>query len=120
MSSEGYSKYRDELKPKGILVFENELVRPELIPDQPSFGVPSTRIAESLGRKIVQNSVMLGFFAAATELVPRDALRLAVEHSVPHGTEELNLKAFDAGWAHYGETSEVRQPGRKKEKTTAK
>lgn len=103
MSSEGYSKYRDELKPKGILVYEKDLVEPELKKGQPSFGVPSTRIAESLGRKIVQNAVMLGFTGAATKLVPREALRDAVEHSVPHGTEELNLKAFDAGFEYFEE-----------------
>ncbi|MBN2082010.1 2-oxoacid:acceptor oxidoreductase family protein [bacterium] len=120
MSAEGYSKYWDELKPKGILVYENELVHPDVRPDQPSFGVPSTRIAEALGRKIVQNSVMLGFFAAATELVPREALRSAVEDSVPHGTEELNLKAFDAGWNHFTEEYGAKQPSRKKESTAAK
>ena len=41
---------------------------------------------------------MLGFFAAATRLVPREAMQDAVRGSVPEGTEELNLRAFDAGW----------------------
>jgi 2-oxoglutarate ferredoxin oxidoreductase subunit gamma len=40
---------------------------------------------------------MLGFFGALGEIVPGDALRKAVESSVPPGTEELNLKAFDRG-----------------------
>jgi len=113
MSSEGYSKYRDELKPKGILVYEADLVHPEIKKGQPSYGICSTRIAENLGRKIVMNAVMLGFFAAATKLVPRDALRTAVEHSVPHGTEELNLKAFDAGWDTFGEEYGERKKGSK-------
>lgn len=103
MSAEGYTKYRDELKPEGTLVYEKDLVHPQLKDGQPAYGVPSTRIAESLGRKIVQNAVMLGFLAAATELVPVEALRDAVEHSVPHGTEELNLKAFDAGCEYFEE-----------------
>ena len=103
MSAEGYEKYRDELKPKGTLIYEKDLVQPELKKGQQSFGVPSTRIAESLGRTIVQNIVMLGFFAAVTELVPREEMREAVEASVPAGTEELNLKAFDAGWAYFEE-----------------
>jgi 2-oxoglutarate ferredoxin oxidoreductase subunit gamma len=70
--------------------------------------VPSTRIAESLGRAIVQNIVMVGFVGAATGLVSRDALREAVRHSVPPGTEELNLEAFDRGFEFYEEA--VRQP----------
>ena len=28
-------------------------------------------------------------------------MREAVEESVPRGTEELNLRAFDAGWAAF-------------------
>jgi 2-oxoglutarate ferredoxin oxidoreductase subunit gamma len=65
--------------------------------------VSSTRIAEELGRAIVQNIVMLGFFAAVTKIVPIEAMRAAVEESVPEGTQELNLRAFDAGCAAYEE-----------------
>ncbi|MCP4593362.1 MAG: pyruvate ferredoxin oxidoreductase [bacterium] len=104
MSAEGYDRYRDELKEQGTLVYEENLVRANLKDGQPSFGVPSTRIAETLGRTIVQNIVMLGFFAAVTEIVPRKAMRAAVEASVPQGTETLNLAAFDAGVAHFDET----------------
>jgi 2-oxoglutarate ferredoxin oxidoreductase subunit gamma len=103
MSAEGYDKYRDELKDDGTLIYEKDLVRPTLKEGQPSFGVSSTRIAETLGRAIVQNIVMLGFFAAVTKIVPREAMREAVAKSVPSGTEELNLRAFDAGWAAYEE-----------------
>jgi 2-oxoglutarate ferredoxin oxidoreductase subunit gamma len=101
MSAEGYSKYRDELKPGGTLIYEKDLVRPELTEGQPSFGIPSTRIAESLGRAIVQNIVMLGFVAAVTRIAPREAMRDAVKDSVPRGTEELNLRAFDAGYDYF-------------------
>ncbi len=110
MSAEGCEKFHGELKPDGILIYEKNLVHPTFKDGQRAFGIPSTRIAESLGRTMVQNIVMVGFFAAATRLVPRDAIREAVKASVPAGTEELNLKAFDAGWAYfekeYGELSE--------------
>ncbi len=103
MSAEGYTKYRDELKDGGLLIYEKDLVHPIPKTGQPMYGVPSTRIAESLGRAIIQNVVMLGFFSAVTEIVPRDAMREAVKASVPPGTEQLNLKAFDAGLAYYDE-----------------
>ncbi|MFH1748383.1 MAG: 2-oxoacid:acceptor oxidoreductase family protein [Planctomycetota bacterium] len=103
MSAEGYEKYRDELKEHGILVYEKDLVRPTIKEGQPSFGVPSTRIAETLGRSIVQNIVMLGFFTAVTGLVTREEMRAAVQGSVPPGTEDLNLKAFDAGCTYFDE-----------------
>jgi 2-oxoglutarate ferredoxin oxidoreductase subunit gamma len=103
MSAEGYEKYQHEFKDTGTLVYENNLVQPTLKEGQTAFGIPSTRIAESLGRIIVQNIVMLGFFAALTQLVSHEQMRQAVEASVPAGTEELNLKAFDAGWAYFEE-----------------
>jgi 2-oxoglutarate ferredoxin oxidoreductase subunit gamma len=97
MSADGYEKYRDELRDDGLLVYEQDLVKPQLKEGQPAWGVPSTRIAEALGRAIVQNIVMVGFFAGVSRLVPEEAMREAVKSSVPAGTEELNLKAFDQG-----------------------
>jgi len=101
MSLEGYEKYHDELKDDGTLIYESDLISPTLKKGQPAFGVPSTRIAESLGRLIVQNIVMLGFFAAVTKIVSREQMRQAVLDSVPPGTEDLNLKAFDAGYQYF-------------------
>ncbi len=113
MSTEGYDKYRDELKDEGTLIYEKDLVRPTIKDGQPSFGVASTRIAENLGRAIVQNIVMLGFFAAVTKIVARDAMREAVANSVPDGTEELNLRAFDSGYdayeKEYGEAATAKE-----------
>ena len=103
MSAEGYDKFGDELQDDGTLVYEKDLVRPTPKKAQSAFGINSTRIAEELGRPIVQNIVMLGFFTAVTRIVPVEAMRAAVEASVPKGTEELNLKAFDAGVSYYDE-----------------
>jgi len=103
MSSEGYDKFHDELKDDGTLVYEKDLVHPTMKEGQPAYGVPSTRIAESLGRSIVQNIVMLGFFAAVTGIASREEMHEAVKSSVPAGTEELNLKAFNAGWNYFEE-----------------
>ncbi len=115
MSAEGYDKYGDELQDKGTLIFEKDLVKAKPKKGQPSFGIPSTRIAESLGRSIVQNIVMLGFFAAVSKLMSRDAMREAVRHSVPPGTEELNLRAFDSGWDYYDQEYGQKKKGRNKE-----
>jgi len=110
MSAEGYEKFSDELKDDGVLIYEKDLVHPILKEGQPTYGIPSTRIAESLGRAIVQNIVMLGFFTVVTKLVPRDAIRNAVKESVPAGTEELNLKAFDAGYSYFEEAYGIQGP----------
>ena len=100
MSTEGYDKYRDELRDDGVLVYEQDLVHPTFKEGQPAFGIPSTRIAEGLGRALVQNIVMVGFLTAVTRIVARDVMREAVKASVPAGTEELNLRAFDRGYEH--------------------
>jgi 2-oxoglutarate ferredoxin oxidoreductase subunit gamma len=103
MSNDGYRTFAGELTDDAVIVFERDLVHPEPKPGQRAYGVPSTRIAEKLGRALIQNIVMLGFFGAVTRIVPRDQMREAVRASVPAGTEELNLKAFDAGWASFEE-----------------
>ncbi len=117
MSAEGYDKFGDELKDDGLLLYELDLVKPKEKKGQTKYGVPSTRIAESLGRVIVQNIVMMGFFAAASGVAPIEAMRKAVEASVPKGTEELNLKAFDAGVAFFQDNY---AKSAKKEKAAAK
>jgi 2-oxoglutarate ferredoxin oxidoreductase subunit gamma len=101
MSGEGYEKHFHELKDDGLLIYEKDLVDPQPKPGQQAFGVGSTRIAEERGRAIVQNIVMVGFFAAATGLVSQEAMREAVKAAVPAGTEVLNLGAFDAGWSAF-------------------
>jgi 2-oxoglutarate ferredoxin oxidoreductase subunit gamma len=62
--------------------------------------VPSTRLAEGLGKRVVQNIVMLGFLCGATGIVQVEALQQAIAASVPKGTETLNLRACEAGFAY--------------------
>jgi len=97
MSSDGYDTHIGELAADGILVYERDLVTPDPNLQQRSFGISSTRIAEELGRQIVQNIVMVGFFAAVIPVVSSEAIREAVAASVPPGTEELNMEAFRRG-----------------------
>ena len=99
MSQEAFTKFSPQIDPNGILLIEEELVDPNGLPDTVKlYKIPATRIAEELGRKIVLNIVMVGFFTAVTGLISKEAMRKAVETSVPKGTEELNLKAFDRGY----------------------
>jgi len=101
MSNDGYHKYKDTMAEESILIYEKDLVKLEKHgPKVKLFGIPATRFAEELERKIVLNIVMLGFFGSVTNLIPGEALRKAVESSVPPGTEELNLKAFDKGYEY--------------------
>jgi 2-oxoglutarate ferredoxin oxidoreductase subunit gamma len=101
MSQEAADRFTPQLKPGGILITEQELVRVDRYPPGVrAFGVPATRMAEELGRKMVMNVVMTGFFGAVACLFPPDALRKAVADSVPQATQKLNLQAFEKGFEY--------------------
>src|SRR5579864_618446 len=111
MSQEAYTRFIPELKDGGILIVEQDLVRVSE-PDSKKFqvfSIPATRIAEVLGKRMVLNSVMVGFFTAVTNLLDPDAVRKAVADSVPSSFRELNLKAFDRG-LDYGATTLTAAP----------
>jgi len=99
MSQEAFTKFSPQIDPNGTMLIEEELVKASGLPETVKlYGIPATRIAEELGRKVVLNMVMAGFFTAVTNLIDKDAMRKAVEDSVPPGTEKLNLKAFERGY----------------------
>ena len=101
MSQEAYTRFVPELKEGGILIVEQDLVRVTDLPRQTKvYSCPATRLAEELGKRMVSNSVMVGFFTAVTRLLDTDAVRKAVEDSVPASFRELNLKAFEKGYEY--------------------
>lgn len=101
MSQEAYMRFAPELKDGGTLIVEQDLVRVSGLDKKKEikvYSVPATRIAEGLGKKMVLNSVMVGFFTALTHLLEADAVRKAVADSVPPSFRELNLQAFEKGF----------------------
>jgi 2-oxoglutarate ferredoxin oxidoreductase subunit gamma len=101
MSQEGYTKYRSQRAPDARLLIDEDLVT--LASDEDAskvYRIPATRFAEELGRKIVANIVMLGFFSALTGFVRDESLRRAVAESVPKPTIDLNMRAYDKGRDH--------------------
>ena len=104
ISQEAFTKFSPEIDPQGMMIIEEELVNPQgLPPGVKVFGIPATRLAEELGKKVVLNMVVAGFFTAVTNLVSKDSMRKSIESSVPKGTEGLNLMAFEKGF-EYGLT----------------
>lgn len=99
MSQEACNRFAPQMAPDGILLYEADLVDACNYPDGVrAYGIPATRIAEELKRRMVANIVMIGFFAAMIDLISADALRESVRTSVPAGTENLNLEAFERGY----------------------
>ncbi len=98
MSQEAYTKFIPDLRPAGLLLYEQDLIR--LDPprsDVKALGIPATRFAEELGRRLVLNMVMVGFVTGLAGITDPEAVRKSVVDSVPKGTEALNKAAFEKG-----------------------
>ncbi len=102
LSQEAYRQVGRPRPPECLLIAEEDLVTldQEVEKGRNVLRVPATRLAEQLGRRIVLNIVMLGYLCGATHVASAEALKSALAASVPKGTEALNLRAFDAGYAH--------------------
>lgn len=101
MSQPAYEKFEPELGEHGKLLFDSDLVKPK--PPRGNIallGIPSTRLAEEMGHRIMANVVMLGYFTAVTGEVSREGMEKAVADSVPGGLVDLNLKAFEKGYSY--------------------
>ena len=96
LSQEAYSKFRPTAKPDALVLIDEDLVH-SLKQDHHHM-IPATRLAEELGRRIVANVVMLGFFTAVTGVVSREAMEKAIKSSVKPKTLPLNLRAFMTGY----------------------
>ena len=101
MSQEAFTRFTPELKDGGTLIVEQDLVRVANLPSGIRvYSVPATRLAEELGKKMVLNVVMVGFFGAVSNLFDPDHLRQSVADSVPAAFQKLNLLAFDKGFEY--------------------
>jgi 2-oxoglutarate ferredoxin oxidoreductase subunit gamma len=100
MSQEAYNKYYNQNRHNALVIIDEDLVKPRETSGGGLLTVPATRMAEELGRLTVANVVMLGFFTAVTGTVSKDAMRKSILASVPKGTEELNMKAMERGYAY--------------------
>lgn len=101
MSPDAFSLFAPQLAPSGLLLYESQLVKlDERLPaGARALGIPATRFAEEIGRRLVLNIIMVGFFAGTTQMFEFGAVERAVCASVPAGTEELNLLALRKGFA---------------------
>jgi 2-oxoglutarate ferredoxin oxidoreductase subunit gamma len=99
MSQGAWNTYGSSIRPGGILILDEDLVSLDKEPEGVTiYRVPCTRIAEELGRTIVANIVMLGAVAALGGVVAYESMKEAVLASIPAGTEDLNISAFDKGF----------------------
>lgn len=104
MSHTALIAYLDDLKDGGTLIVDPDMVTiEEIMPFVEEhkiklYTAPATKTAsDEIGIRIVANIVMIGAIVEITKVVTEEAARAAIAESVPPGTEDKNLAAFDAG-----------------------
>jgi 2-oxoglutarate ferredoxin oxidoreductase subunit gamma len=98
LSQEAFDQYAASLKPGGLLIVDAEKVT--RVPVARAVRIPISRLAfETTGKTITANTVALGVLVGLTGVVSRQALEKAVAARAPRGTEEMNRKALEAGFA---------------------
>lgn len=101
LSQEAYDKYEPDLADGGILIYEQDLVKPSGDPNRVKvYPLPATRFAEELGNRLFANLVVLGFFSALTGAASADAMKKALPGLVPDRFLKANLAAFDKGYQY--------------------
>ena len=115
MSQEAYAKYEPELGDEGMLIIDENLVKPKPVRGNIKlYSVPAVRFAEELGNRIIANVAMLGFFTAVTGVVSKEAMKKALPTLVPQRFVELNLKAFEKGFQFGRDQIAGEKPGKRK------
>jgi 2-oxoglutarate ferredoxin oxidoreductase subunit gamma len=96
-------KYGHDLKPSGILVVDSTKVASVPSGEFTVHRLPIIDTAkDTVGKAMVANIVSLGVISGLSKVVSREAIERAVLARVPKGTEELNRRALEAGFALVG------------------
>ena len=105
MSNEALIKYIVDLKDEGTLIVDPGTTDIEDVRDFIDqhnikvFNAPATKTAnDEIGLKIVANIVMVGAITKITGVLSENAAIEAIKDSVPAGTDEKNINAFNAGY----------------------
>ena len=101
LSQDAYNEFGNNPSPETLVIVDSDLVNIDPSQEPKPLSIPSSRMAQELGRPVVANIIMLGYLAAKAKIVSTEALKKAVLDSVPAGTEDFNMKAFELGY-NYG------------------
>jgi 2-oxoglutarate ferredoxin oxidoreductase subunit gamma len=96
MSQDGFDDNWKSTGPNATIIVEKGFVKTCPVEARRLFLVPALSEAETLGRRVVANIVMLGFLAQETRVVNRDSLEAAILARYAKAAD-LNRKAFQRG-----------------------
>lgn len=98
LTQEAYDKHIKDLGPKGILVTDLGVRTREKTGHRKALSVPFMEIAiKECARPAMVNIVALGFIAEVNGVIASESIRKAILGRIPKMSEEIYLKAFEAG-----------------------
>jgi 2-oxoglutarate ferredoxin oxidoreductase subunit gamma len=98
LAEDALSKYIGQIKPKGLLVIDSDLVKGAKPGEYEILSIPATSVADKeMGNIVVANLIILGALIKKTGLLSVDSMEKAIEVSVPKKAITLNLNAFRRG-----------------------
>lgn len=103
MSQEAYTVFIKKCRDGSTVFLDEDLV--ELREEHSGlhfFSIPATRLAEEMGKRVVANIVMLGFFSGLSGIIRKSSMEKSIESSVPPPTKQLNIEAFNRGFEYAG------------------
>jgi len=98
LSQDAADRYVPQVKKDGLIIVDAASVD-RLGGDKRVLRLPISGVAKEATGKPVASIVALGVIAVHTGIVSRDSIRQAVLRRAPRGTEEMNVKALEAGFA---------------------
>jgi 2-oxoglutarate ferredoxin oxidoreductase subunit gamma len=94
LSQPAFDKYNPAVKEDGRIIVDSDLVESN---DERILSVGFAKTADVVGKRVVANSVMLGYLVASTGVVALESMEKIIRENVPAHTVELNLEAFRKG-----------------------
>jgi 2-oxoglutarate ferredoxin oxidoreductase subunit gamma len=94
LSQPAFDKYCRDVKENTTIIIDSDLVKSL---ENKVLSVPFTKIADTIGKKVVANSVMLGYLQASTDVVTVESMESTIRENVPEHTIQMNLDAFNQG-----------------------
>jgi pyruvate ferredoxin oxidoreductase gamma subunit len=97
------------LKPDGLMIIDTEKSPKELKLNTKAkvMTIPATAIAIEVIGRAIQNTTLLGYFAAVTELISFEGVKLALEHRFPAAIAIKNIKAVERAFELAKEAAHV-------------
>ncbi len=98
LSQDAADRHVPQVRKEGLIIADSANVE-RIATDKRVLRLPITDVAKEATGRPVASIVALGVIAVVTGIVSRNAIRQAVLARAPKGTEEMNVKALEAGFA---------------------